>query len=378
MAARKVLAIKFYLSYKEATGVVNYFINLVRALHYLPEGEKPKLLILHTNSAPVEDIKAIGYPFIEYLNVEEGQGLSVIKRAVNKISRKLTGKSRFYAFPGYKADTLLDHYYTDFFPITYDTRYCWICDFQHRYLPDNFSGESYQWSEDKISAIVRGGEKVLVSSEDSKKDFDKFYYYHKSAVKILRFASVLPDLSAAPVTYAKYKDKPYFIVSNQFWPHKNHIAVVKAVAELKTKGIEVLVLFTGHLSDRDPEYAGRVRHIISTYKLEENIHFLGFLDRVDQLQLIQNSLALIQPSLFEGWSTIVEDCKSLNKFLILSDLRVHQEQINSNCLFFNPFEYHQLAGHIETVMRSAPATAPVSQDEAVLAFARNIVEVFQL
>jgi glycosyltransferase involved in cell wall biosynthesis len=378
MATRKVLAIKFYLSYKEATGVVNYFVNLVRALQYLPEDQKPQLLLLHTNSAPVEDVKAIGYPFIEYLNVDECAPLSVAKRAVNKLSRKLTGKNRYFAFPGYKADTLLDHYYTDFFPIEYTTRYCWICDFQHRYLPDNFSDQAYQWSEDKISAIVNNREKVLVSSNDSKRDFDKFYYQHTSTVKVLRFASVLPDTGTAFTTYTKYKDKPYFIVSNQFWPHKNHIAVVKAVAELKTKGIEVLVLFTGHLSDRDPEYAGRVRNIISTYQLEQNIHFLGFLDRVDQLQLIRHSVALIQPSLFEGWSTIVEDCKSLNKFLLLSDLRVHREQINSNCLFFNAFEYKELAGHMEATLRAVPVTVPVSQDAAITAFARDIVEVFEL
>jgi glycosyltransferase involved in cell wall biosynthesis len=38
------------------------------------------------------------------------------------------------------------------------------------------------------------------------------------------------------------------------------------------------------------------------------------------------STALINPSLFEGWSTTVEEAKSTGTPMILSDLGVHREQ----------------------------------------------------
>jgi hypothetical protein len=42
----------------------------------------------------------------------------------------------------------------------------------------------------------------------------------------------------------------------------------------------------------------------------------------------------VQPSLFEGWSTVVEDARSLGKPIVLSDLAVHQEQAPPDGIFF--------------------------------------------
>ena len=44
------------------------------------------------------------------------------------------------------------------------------------------------------------------------------------------------------------------------------------------------------------------------------------------MQLMRRSLAVIQPSLFEGWSTVVEDARALGKRIAISDIPVHLEQ----------------------------------------------------
>ena len=59
---------------------------------------------------------------------------------------------------------------------------------------------------------------------------------------------------------------------------------------------------------------------------------------------MQGSLAIVQPSLFEGWSTVVEDAKALNKLLIVSNIEVHKEQLqNSAAIFFDPDLHIDLA-----------------------------------
>ena len=65
--------------------------------------------------------------------------------------------------------------------------------------------------------------------------------------------------------------------------------------------------------------------------------------------LMKNSYAVIQPSLFEGWNTTVEDCKALNKFIFLSDLPVHREQANENVCFFNPRNEDDLVTKLITI-----------------------------
>ena len=42
---------------------------------------------------------------------------------------------------------------------------------------------------------------------------------------------------------------------------------------------------------------------------------------------------MINPSLFEGWSSTVEECKSVGKNMILSDLNVHKEQYPTQTFF---------------------------------------------
>ena len=52
---------------------------------------------------------------------------------------------------------------------------------------------------------------------------------------------------------------------------------------------------------------------------------------------------LIQPSLFEGWGTVLEDAKVLDKTVLLSDIPVHREQMNEKCTLFEPHDADELA-----------------------------------
>jgi glycosyltransferase involved in cell wall biosynthesis len=70
---------------------------------------------------------------------------------------------------------------------------------------------------------------------------------------------------------------------------------------------------------------------------------LGFIDRTEQLVIMKNSEYVIQPSLFEGWGTVVEDAKVLDKTILLSDIPVHREQMNEKCILFDPYDPVELA-----------------------------------
>ena len=50
--------------------------------------------------------------------------------------------------------------------------------------------------------------------------------------------------------------------------------------------------------------------------------------------LLRTSMALINPSRFEGWSTTVEEAKSFGVPMILSDIDVHREQTGGTARYF--------------------------------------------
>jgi glycosyltransferase involved in cell wall biosynthesis len=138
----------------------------------------------------------------------------------------------------------------------------------------------------------------------------------------------------------------YYMVPNQFWPHKNHLVVLKCLQELKLRGVNLTVVFTGKEETGDGSYSISLRKFVSDNGLQQQVRFLGFIDRIDQLVLMRESIAIIQPSLFEGWSTVVEDAKALGKFVFASDLAVHREQLAQHCCFFKADDEMELASLI--------------------------------
>lgn len=244
------------------------------------------------------------------------------------------------------------------YPLYQDVRFqekgiLWIPDFQHFHYPqffgDKVACESIEADERKLVQIANT---IILSSQDCYKDFMKYYGDLRKNVAVVPFVSELEVEEDNISILTKYNlPSKFFIVSNQFYVHKNHITVFRAIAELvKRNRNDIKVIFTGQLEDyRNPQYIAELKSIINEHGIEQNIRILGLIPRKEQLSLIRKSIAVIQPSLFEGWSTIVEDAKSMHKNIILSDIDVHLEQKVENGIYFQKENYMELAEIMEKV-----------------------------
>ena len=54
------------------------------------------------------------------------------------------------------------------------------------------------------------------------------------------------------------------------------------------------------------------------------------------MDLMYYSIAVINPSKSEGWSSTVEQAKSMGKMVLLSNLKVHKEQSPFRQFYFDP------------------------------------------
>ena len=109
-------------------------------------------------------------------------------------------------------------------------------------------------------------------------------------------------------------------------------------------------------------------------QLEDYIKLPGLIDSKELLCLMKNAYAVVQPSLFEGWNTTVEDCKALNKFVFLSDLPVHREQIHTNVCFFDPHDENKL---MEKLLKVVPTHTPFDYSNNLLEFGENFLKVIK-
>lgn len=229
----------------------------------------------------------------------------------------------------------------------------WIPDFQHKNLPEFFSEDELKKKDENFLLVTEKQNPLVLSSFDAKNDLERFYPSHRCSVEVVHFVSYIePEIRAiTPDLEEKVREKfgltkKYIYLPNQFWQHKNHIVAVKAIEVLKQRGqlADYDFVFTGNLEDyRNPDYIDRLKKIMEAAEVKDSIRLLGFVKRTEQLCIMKNAAFIVQPSLCEGWGTVLEDAKVLDKTVLLSDIPVHQEQKNEKCYLFDSHQPDELA-----------------------------------
>ena len=322
---------------KEWMGGLNYFNNLLFAIDSL--NNKELQIFVFVGKKTDEDIKNM---FKRYGTVIEDRifDRKSLKWFLMKLEQKIF-KTNFLL------ENILKKYDIQVLSHTSITKFKniktinWIPDFQHIHLPQMFSKKEIENRDKSFIQIIKESDVVVLSSFDALTDLKNFSSEYQNKARVLQFVSQpnsryfeLNENNKNNVL-KKYDIKDdFFYMPNQFWKHKNHMTVFTAINEFKKDGIQICVVCTGHLADyRNKTYIDEIKNFIKINNLEKNIKLLGLVEYEDVFALIKFSKAVINPSLFEGWSSTVEECKSVEKNMILSDLDVHKEQY-PNATFF--------------------------------------------
>lgn len=236
----------------------------------------------------------------------------------------------------------------------------WIPDFQHVRLPEMFSARELRSRDQEFSRVAAYSTRVIVSSRDVHRDFQRFAPHAAHKARVMPFvAQVPPDLYDTDCTQVCNQyglPRSFFYLPNQFWKHKNHTVVVEALRLLRARQKEITVVCSGRtLDDRHPRYFPELQDRVRALGLRSSMIILGVVPHSHVFQLMRQCVAVLQPSLFEGWSTSVEEVKSVGKRILLSDIPVHREQGPSQAVFFDPHDAEALArGLITTLADCAP------------------------
>lgn len=329
------------------TGGLIYIVNTIKILNFLEEKDKPLVVVIF-NPALQKYVDEIEYPYLELVphhfpTVYKGYLFSILKNKNLFVHDIAVSQKLDAIFPMHD------------YPVKSKLKIklvSWYADLQHQYYPQFFSKLKIFERNARIKMILRNSKDLVVSSQAVKDDFLKFYKIPKTLkIQIYHFVSIidnLPNLSAAEIK-AKYNlQDDYYMISNQFHKHKNHKVAFEAVAALKKKGVAINIAITGRFPEEpNSEYLQELHDIINTNDLRQSISFLGLIPRGDQLLLMKYAKAIIQPSLFEGWSTVIEDAKSLQVPVIAANLNVNVEQLEATGTYFEPYNASQLATILE-------------------------------
>jgi glycosyltransferase involved in cell wall biosynthesis len=223
----------------------------------------------------------------------------------------------------------------------------WYPDFQHHHFPQFFSTAEIREREGQWEFLKRRATGLLTISQGVARDaVSAGFLAERVFVCAPRPSFTAEELAADPadVVRAYGLARPFFIVCNQFWRHKNHHLVLDALQHLDESGTAPTVVFTGHTHDyRAPEYFDGLLGRLHRLGLWSRCRILGQIPRPEQLALMRAATAVVQPSLFEGRGLIIEEAQMLGVPVICSRLSVHSELPSDGTHHFDPARPIELA-----------------------------------
>lgn len=195
---------------------------------------------------------------------------------------------------------------------------------------------------------------VLVDSQIGKEDVLRFYpecVETKKKIKVLPFlpASYLETkISEKKIKEVREKYKfpqKYLFYPARFWPHKNHLRIIKALGLLKKKySLNIPLVLCGSYSGAIREYTFKdVMVTASKLGIKENIYYIGYAEDDDMSVLYHEAHALVMPTFFGPTNIPVIEAWEFDCPVITSNIRGIREQAGKAALLVNPRSVESIA-----------------------------------
>ena len=255
-------------------------------------------------------------------------------------------------------------------PVKFDVKYPYIYtvwDLGHRrtpYFPEvSRSGWLWQDREDVYQKMLYRACYVITGNEEGKKEILESYPMPASKIRISQFpvASFCRGEEKKP---AFMREDSYFFYPAQFWPHKNHIAILDALEILEEKyGSKPIVYLTG--SDK-----GNRKYIENEIKrrgLENQVIFTGFISDEELKYLYTHAVGMIFASLMGPNNMPPIEATYLHCPVIITDLDGHKEQLEDTALYFNGYRPEELAENMQKLLADSVFRESIISKESELA-----------
>lgn len=225
-----------------------------------------------------------------------------------------------------------------------------IHDFQHKYFPQFFSKHEIKERDYIFSHAAKDAHVIICESEFVKQDIIKVLQIPKD--KIIVLSSPLPEyirkftldkiLNKAIIN--KYKlPKKYLFYPANFWPHKNHINLIRALNYLKKQyNVFIPLVCIGVIKSG----YGKMLKEINRLKISNQVIYLGFVPELEKMYLYNNAYTLIMPSFFESLSIPIWEAFELGIPVAASNVCSLPQQVDIAGLVFDPKDPEDMAEKI--------------------------------
>lgn len=220
-----------------------------------------------------------------------------------------------------------------------------VHDLMHRYEPSFPEVQNeYQWRELVFKFQARCVDYILTDSKLGKKQFVESYLKKsRSKPHIVPLPFVVPShVAEVKEEYIEVPNR-YVFYPAQFWKHKNHINLIKAIKIVKKDIDDIHLVLVGSEKNCGKE----IKKCIAENSLEDNITIMGFVSNENITYLYRHAVGMIMPSYFGPTNIPPLEAMALGCPVAVSNKYAMPEQVGDAGLLFNPDSPEEIADCIK-------------------------------
>jgi glycosyltransferase involved in cell wall biosynthesis len=249
-------------------------------------------------------------------------------------------------------------------------------------FPEFFKNRLKMWY---YTWIIRRGaqraEQIIAVSESTKRDLvrlevpaEKITVIHEALTVTFSGDTVDVELPDA------VGDKPFFLFVGDNRPHKNIARIIEAYVRISNK-----------LDEGCPSFVfagtgfGEVAHRYAKEEQGKNLVFVGSVDDDLLVALYKRAVALVYPSLYEGFGLPILEAMSLGVPVITSNCSSMPEVAGNAALLVDPYNVDQIADAMISLVQNKDVRDPLinSGKSRVRQFswdaaARKTIELYEI
>lgn len=220
-----------------------------------------------------------------------------------------------------------------------------IHDLMHRYerdFPEASSRREFNYRERMFANVCRWAKGVLVDSETGRQQAAESYGTPCERIHALPFVAppYIWETTTPPGFDTRYAlPAKYIFYPAQFWEHKNHKRLIRAIAGLKKDFPDLSLVLAGSPKNA---YASTVK-LVHDLGLSNDVHFLGYVPDEDMPELYRRARALVMPTFYGPTNIPPLEAFAAGCPVAISGSYAMPEQAGDAALFFDPKSESEIA-----------------------------------
>jgi glycosyltransferase involved in cell wall biosynthesis len=250
-----------------------------------------------------------------------------------------------------------------------------LWDLAHRLYPFfpevNFEGWTWEERETFYQESLPRSAAVITGTETGREQAIHYYGLNPARVKVLPFPtpSFVYDVKASQAPgFCNSLKRPFVFYPAQFWPHKNHYNLIRAIAEL-VKGDTVIDLV---ICGSDQGNLNHVKQVIEKFKMSNHVQILGFISREDMLWLYKNCRVMVFPSYFGPDNLPPLEAMAMGTPVAAADIDGAREQLGDAAQYFDPNNPADIAKQITKLLRNQRLRTKLRYSGRILSQKRSL------